>query len=205
MSAKKKETGAKGSSSKTERTRKNGGVAKRKGWLVAQPAQGYNGRGNPKLVLTEEAVSHICERLFAEESLRDILNDMGIKHELFWTRMRDTPAMADAINGAFEGVMTYDIQVGGRKIVSGAFDRDTAAAAEVKLKELHKRVELMARRLYGRDAGKTAPSVSVAAVIVPQKDSPGVPQVGLVIEHGEAVKPTTPEALPGAFRLLRKS
>lgn len=185
---------------KPGRTRVNGGRGKQNGWLTTLPTTGHNGGGNPKLVLTKEAIEHVCDRLFGGEALSAIIDDMGIKHRVFWARMRDTPDMADAIDGAFEGVMTYDIQVSGKEIVQKAFDRDSAAAADVKLKELHKRVEMMARQRYGRDAGKNSVAVSVAAVVVPQKDTPGVPQIGVLIEHGES----QPKPLSGAFRLMRK-
>lgn len=184
-----------------------GGKGRDSGWLIPIKAEnGGNGGGNPRLVLSELAVNTIVDRIFDGELLKDILEDMGINHRLFWERKNDTPSLAAAIAAAREGSLTYEIE-NGRTIVASACDRETAAAADVKLKELHVRAQMLARSVFGKDAGKqNTTNISFAAVVVPQKDSPGVPAIGVVIKRDDhiAMPQPSPEALPGAFRLVRK-
>lgn len=191
-----------------------GGAALANGLLEAIPAEnGGKGGGNPKLVLKTETIDTIVERLFerrrkqdgTREKLEDVITDLGIPHWLFWTRMRDTPELRDAINGAREGVLTYEID-GCVDHASQAFDRDSAAAAQVKIEEVHKRAGLLARTVFGKDAGKDASvNVQVGVIMVPQKDrvpSMGVPMTEAEIE--ELRQPERREAIPGRARLLRK-
>lgn len=191
-----------------------GGAALANGLLEAIPAEnGGKGGGNPKLVLKAETIDTIVERLFerrrkqdgTREKLEDVITDLGIPHWLFWTRMRDTPELRDAINGAREGVLTYEID-GCVDHASQAFDRDSAAAAQVKIDEVHKRAGLLARTVFGKDAGREgAVNLNVGVIMVPQKDR--VPNMGVLMtpeEIEELQQPSKSEPIPGRARLIRK-
>ena len=189
-----------------------GGQALANGLLETIPAEkGGKGGGNPKLVLKEETVDTIVDRLFAQqmkpdgtrEKLQDIIESLGIPHKLFWQRMNDTPELRDAVNGAREGMLTYEID-GCVDHASKAFDRDSAAAAQVKIDEVHKRAGLLARSVFGRDAGKDVNvGVNVGVIMVPAKEY--VPAMGVPMtdeEIAELKQPTKKSVIPGRSRLL---
>lgn len=191
-----------------------GGQALANGLLETIPAEnGGKGGGNPKLVLKPETVDTIVDRLFEQrkkddgtrEKLQDIIESLGIPHKLFWQRMSDTPELRAAINGAREGMLTYEID-SCVDHASKAFDRDSASAAQVKIDEVHRRAGLLARSVFGKDAGKDVNvDVKVGVIMVPEKGH--VPAMGVPFTDEELAtfqQPPKKDAIPGRARLLKK-
>jgi len=160
-----------------------GGLALANGLLEAIPANTANGAGNPKLVLKASTIETIQDRMLAGEKLKDVLDDMGIAHRLFWDRKRDTPEMGEKIEAAKEGACFYEIE-DTREISQGAFDRDSAAAAKVKMDGAFKRAQMLAPKAFRPELKATQVSVTLnfEATLLAARER-AFAQRGIIIEH----------------------